>query len=284
METFVQRYKMMGAEVTTPFRCRKSLRVNTIKISAENLKKRLEAKSIYVEKIAFTKEGFYYDAKFSLGSTPEYLLGLYNLQEAASQLPVEVLKPRGICWDMCAAPGQKTAQLAQSCDAVIATEKNQKRLEALNNNMERLGIKNVISYNEDANQMVKKFDYILLDAPCSGNFANDPQWFAEKDVREFRKMGIIQKQLLKTAIRNLNTGGFMVYSTCSLEPEENEEVIDWALNKFSISLEPVPSIGSPGLTQVFGKKISPEIKKCRRLWPHETKTQGFFMAKIRKND
>ena len=283
MEDFMKRYRQLGAKII-PLKIRSSLRVNTIKTNVADLKNRLESKKIKLEKINFTKEGFFYSANFSLGATPEYLLGLYNLQEAASQLPVEMLDPKSICWDMCAAPGQKTAQLAQYCKAVIATDKNQKRLDALNNNIERLGIKNVISYCADANSISKKFDYILLDAPCSGNFANDPNWFKKKKVSEFKKMSIRQKQLLKTGIKNLNKNGLLLYSTCTLEPEENEEVIDWALKKFNIRLEPLDCIGNPGLINVFGRKLSNEIKNCRRLWPNETGTQGFFMAKIRKND
>jgi 16S rRNA C967 or C1407 C5-methylase (RsmB/RsmF family) len=128
------------------------------------------------------------------------------------------------------------------------------------------------------------FDKILLDAPCSGNYANDKAWFEERKVEELKLMVKAQKQLLETALSILKPNGMLVYSTCSLEPEEDEMMINWLLEKHSnVMLEKIDqSIGEPGLTKVFGKELKPDIALCKRLWPHKTGTQGFFLAKIRK--
>ena len=279
MNPFIERYQKLGYEYKK-IAPRKSFRINTAKIQPELLISRLKKKGVIVEKIPFLRQGYWYESDFSLGASPEYLLGLLQLQEAASQIPVEILNPNGLVWDMCAAPGSKTSQLATYAEAVIATEQKKERLISLDNNLERLGLKNVSTYLLDANKVNKKFDFILLDAPCSGNFLSQEDWFKKRTIKDAEKNSELQKELLKTAITHLNENGTLVYSTCSLEPEEDELVIDWALTNFKIKLEEVNTIGAPGIIEFNGKKLNEEIKKCRRIWPNGT--QGFFIAKIRK--
>jgi len=131
----------------------------------------------------------------------------------------------------------------------------------------------------------RKFDKILLDAPCSGNFVIEPDFFSKKTVQGFLERARLQKELLKAAYKCLNKNGILVYSTCSLEPEENERVIDWFLRKYDdmklekISLK-IPN-ASPGLTKAFDNEFSPELKKCMRIWP-SSGMQGFFIAKLVK--
>ncbi len=267
----------------------KSLRVNTLKIGENNLIRRLEAEKIKLRKIHFLKNGYFYNAKFSLGSTPEYLLGYYYLQEAASQLPAEILSPakNEVVLDMAAAPGGKTTQIASEMNnnGVIFALDLGKRLQSLKNNVERLGVKNCIVYEKDARHLDFdiEFDKVLLDAPCSGNFLIDKEWFGKRSVQQFEKMGILQKELIKSGIGKLKKGGVLVYSTCSLEPEENELVIDYALNNFDVKLEKIDlKIGDEGLANPFGIKLSDEVRLCKRFWPHKTSTEGFFVAKLRK--
>jgi NOL1/NOP2/sun family putative RNA methylase len=207
-------------------------------------------------------------------------------------LPAEILIPEenDLVLDMCAAPGSKTTQLAMMMNnkgRIIALELNNPRLPSLQNNLERCGVTNTIVYKKDAryaDDLNLEFDKILLDAPCSGNFANDENWFEERIVEDLKQISKTQKQLLESALNVLKPGGFLVYSTCSLEPEENELNIDWLLKVHkNVSLEKINlEIGVPGLTNVFGQEMNNEISKCRRLWPHKTGTQGFFLAKIRK--
>ena len=95
-----------------------------------------------------------------------------------------------------------------------------------------------------------------------------------------------QKQLLKTAINNIKPGGTIVYSTCSVEPEEDEAVISWALDNFDIRIEEVKLKGlktSKPFLEYNGEKFNPEVKKCLRIWPQDNNTSGFFVTKIIKN-
>jgi len=269
-----------------------TIRVNTSIISDADLLKRLGSEGAILEKIPFLQHGYVVkSSRFSLGAAPEYLQGYYYTQEAAAQVSAEVLGPKetDFVLDMCASPGGKTTQLAAIMNnkgTIIAFDiKN--RLDALKNNLERMSVSNTIVYNKDAaavSDLSLMFDKILLDAPCSGNFVNDPDWFSKRSIEQFKDRAKLQKSLLKAGLDVLKPSGVLVYSTCSLEPEENEEVIDWALSNFDIRLEPIPlPPGTPGLTNVFGKPLNPQVKNCLRFWPHLTGTQGFFVARIVKN-
>jgi len=291
MNDFMERYKQLGEEFNPEdVKLRPALRINTLKIKDAELIKRINAK---LTRISFLKHGYYYQSLYSVGAMPEYLQGYYYLQEAASQTPAEALLPEenDIVLDMCAAPGSKTTQLAMMMNntgRIIALELNNPRLPSLQNNLERCGVTNTIVYKKDAryaDDLKLLFDKILLDAPCSGNFANDANWYEERRVEDLKQISKTQRQLLESALNILKPGGVMVYSTCSLEPEEDELNIDWLLkNHDNIILEPINlGIGDRGLTNVFGQELNAEISKCRRLWPHRTGTQGFFIAKIRKN-
>jgi 16S rRNA C967 or C1407 C5-methylase (RsmB/RsmF family) len=117
------------------------------------------------------------------------------------------------------------------------------------------------------------FDKVLLDAPCSGNFVTDSAWFEKRSIEGIRLMAKTQKELLRAAVRVLKPSGTLVYSTCSLEPEEDEDVIEWALDTFPIKLvETGLNVGDSGITD--------RTKLCRRFWPEKTGTQGFFIAKM----
>ncbi|MBI5798252.1 RsmB/NOP family class I SAM-dependent RNA methyltransferase [Candidatus Woesearchaeota archaeon] len=280
MNIFVERYKQMG-EHPDFVKLRKVIRVNTRKITAEALKERLEKKEVIMERIPFLDNAFWVKAKFNLVSSPEYLLGLFYFQEAAAQIAVEVLKPKGLALDCCAAPGGKTTQMAERCD-VIAIENRADRFPALENNIERLGLRNIIAYQMDFREVQKKFDYILLDAPCSGNYMLEENWMQRNSLKRIEERSNLQKELIAHAVSLLNKDGVLVYSTCSLEPEEDEFVMQFALENFPVKLEKIECIGDKGLTEIFGKKLDPSMKHCRRLWPHKTNTIGFFLARLRK--
>ncbi len=273
MNIFTKRYKQLGEDISFP-KLRRTIRVNTRKISPQKLKNRLEKRGVELEKVPFVKNGFYVKSRFNVVSTPEYLLGLFYIQDAASQLPVEILSPKGLVLDCCAAPGGKTTQLSEHCN-VIAIDNKRERFTSLTNNLERLGVDNCIAYLMDFRQVTKKFNYILLDAPCSGNYMLEGKlWFRNNSLKRVQERSNLQKELISHAISLLNKNGTLVYSTCSLEPEEDEEVIQFALDNFPVKLEKIKCIGDPGLTKT--------TKHCRRLWPHKTNTIGFFVAKLRK--
>jgi tRNA (cytosine40_48-C5)-methyltransferase len=292
---FISRYEELGQ--TFDFRkitLRKSLRVNTLKIKEEELKKRLLKNGIKLEKIPFVKNGYFYEAKFSLGSTPEYLQGYYYMQEAASQMPAEELDPKegDFVLDMAASPGSKTTQIAQLMNnkgVIVALDTEKMRLQSLQNNLERLSVTNTMVLKKDAryaDDLGVKFDKILLDAPCSGNFCIEPNYFSIRTLNDLHQKSKLQKELLSSAIKSLKPGGVIVYSTCSLEPEEDEMVIDWALSSHkSIEIiELKTKFGEPGATTIFGKELHPDISRTRKFWPHKTGTEGFFIAKMRKKE
>ncbi|PIN69039.1 hypothetical protein COV93_07000 [Candidatus Woesearchaeota archaeon CG11_big_fil_rev_8_21_14_0_20_43_8] len=288
---FMGRYKEMCGEEVPSITERKSIRVNTLKIDEATCVERLRAKGVVLEKISFTDNGYWIsDSKFSLGSTPEYLLGLYYLQEAAAQVPVRLLAPHpeDIVLDMCAAPGGKTTQIAQMMQnkgTIIATEPNRRRLDSLKYILQRMGVSNTLVYKKDGRDLSElrmSFDKILLDAPCSGNFISDNEWFNKRDMNGIKRCAELQEQLISKAAAILDKDGILVYSTCSMEPEENESIVSHAVNELGLALCDIDlPLSSPGITSFQGRDLT-GMDKCRRFWPHRSGTQGFFVAKLRK--
>jgi NOL1/NOP2/sun family putative RNA methylase len=290
---FLKRYEEMG-EVFEPeeVKIKQALRVNTLKITEDELIKRLKTKGIKLEKIPYLKHGYFYETEFSLASTPEYLQGYFYIQNASSQIPPEILNPKSteIVLDMAAAPGGKTTHLAQIMNnkgLIIALEENKSRIQSIANNLERLSIINVAIFKKDARfaqDLGLKFDKILLDAPCGGSFCVEKNYFKIRTQKDIDMMSRTQKDLLKSAYTCLNKGGEIVYSTCSLEAEENELVINWFIEEFKdMKIEPInKDIGDYGITSFKNKQLNNELKKTRRIWPHKTGTDGFFVARLKK--
>ncbi|MBD3361504.1 NOL1/NOP2/sun family putative RNA methylase [Candidatus Woesearchaeota archaeon] len=291
MNFFLNRYKQLG-ETVKSVGIRQTFRVNTLNIAEKALISRLNSLGVEVSKIPFNKYGYYIDkSRFSLGAIKEYLLGYYYLQGAASQIPVEILNPKKkeLVLDCCASPGGKTSQISQWMNnegIVVALEKQKQRIPALKNNLERMGCYNVIVFHMDAikaDRLNLKFDKVLLDAPCSGNFVTEPNWFGKhRNINTIKNRAELQRDLLTACLSVLKKDGIIVYSTCSLEPEENELNMQWMLDNFKVNLEKINIIGDKGLTNVFGKKLNKQIENCKRFWPNKTRTEGFFVAKVRK--
>lgn len=290
MNVFESRYSQIGHLVkkVDPLQ---SIRVNPLRVEEKHLVAQLHKKGVLLEKIPFAPGYWVKDSPFSIGASIEHLLGMLTPQEAAAQLPVVVLdpKPGERVLDMAAAPGVKTSQIAglmQNKGLLMAVDKNNRRIPALKNNLERMGVTNSIVLNTDAAKLVEwklQFDKVLLDAPCMGNYAQAKQgeWFNEHSAKELDRNALVQKQLLGAAFHLTKKGGTIVYSTCSLEPEENEMIIDWALRTLPVMcVETGMSIGVPGLTKCFGKNLSKEVLHTRRIWPGQT--EGFFVAKLVK--
>lgn len=266
--------------------------MNILVIKEEELLDRFKTLGVKVEKIPFARFGYWIKhSPFSLGATTEYLRGYYYLQEAAAQLPVQVLDPlpNETVLDMCAAPGGKTTQIAQAMfntGTLVALEKKQHRLIGLLTNLERMRVRNAAVFHmdgRDVKQLGLTFDRILLDAPCSGNYMTDRQWFEKRTIKDIETSAKFQRDLLKAALEVLKPNGVLVYSTCSLEPEENELNMQWLLENYKVQLEKIHiNIGDEGLIDVFGKELDASIRNCRRFWPHKTNTEGFFIAKVRQ--
>jgi NOL1/NOP2/sun family putative RNA methylase len=287
-EFFVNRYWQLGwnFEDVAP---RQAIRINVTNAEGKNLVERLLALGVQLEKIPFLAAGYWvHSAKVSVGATAEYLLGLYSIQEAAAQIPATLfttLKGKTVL-DACSAPGGKTVQLADlmgNTGAIVALDVKKRRLVALSNHLERCHISNAIVYHLDARQASRlnlKFDKILLDVPCSGNFAADRDWFERRTLKDIERNAKLQREILIEAVTCLNGDGEIVYSTCSLEPEENEVNMDWAIKHLDLQIEEVDCCGQKGLTDVFGRRLDVSVEHCRRIWPVET--QGFFVCKLKK--
>jgi len=271
-----------------------TIQVNTLQIHRESLQKRLEEKGFGVEPIPYLLNGLQIErTPFSLGATTEYLLGYYTLQGAASMIVGESLDPQSgeRVVDLCAAPGMKTIQLAQKMQnqgSILAIDISTRRLRALEANLARCGVKNVVGIQFDARQFSQlKYpaDKILLDAPCTGSgiIRKDPRRKWSRRLTDIRQMSRIQKQLIQAGIEGLREDGLLVYSTCSLEPEENEAIIAYALATFPVELvEPPIQMGDPGLMLTKWDDQQREMKKTRRFWPHLHDTEGFFIGVLRK--
>lgn len=149
-----------------------------------------------------------------------------------------------------------------------------------------MGCANVTVINDDSLNISSQeiFDGILLDAPCSGNYAIEHGWFEKRDLSGIEKNAAVQKKLIEKAYFLLKKGGALVYSTCSLEPEEDEEAVMFALS-LGLKLEETGiSAGEPAALEFNSEKFDSRMNLARRLWPNKTGTQGFFIAKMRKKD
>jgi NOL1/NOP2/sun family putative RNA methylase len=285
-EFFVGRYEQLGWRYN-PVKLRQAIRFNHTNIHGRNLVSRLSSLRLNLEKISFLSQGYWVcDSKVSAGATAEYLLGLYSVQEAAAQIPVSLfsnLKGKRVL-DASAAPGGKTVQLADYMDntgSIVAIDISKRRLAALANHLERCHIRNTVVYQLDARNSPKlglKFDRVLVDAPCSGNFASDPNWFQNRTLKDIERNARLQREMLMKASECLTDDGEIIYATCSLEPEENELNMNWALHRLNLQIVEINCPGTPGLTHVFGKQLDPSITYCRRFWPDPT--QGFFVCKL----
>ena len=197
--------------------------------------------------------------------------------------------------DLAAAPGGKTTHLAQlmrNTGTLFANEISEERIPALRSNIQRLGVTNCIVTNYDGRKFPKimsGFDRVLLDAPCSGLgvIAKDQSIKLHRTLEDVKKNAHLQKELLLAAIDCCNarssTGGFVVYSTCSVAVEENEEVVQYALNNRRVKLVDTGlSIGSEGFYRFRAKVFDRKMQLCRRVYPHVHNMDGFFVAKLRK--
>ena len=285
---FADRYAQLGWKYRE-IKLKQSIRINQTNAKAKDLPQRLARSGVELTKVPFLDSGYWVSqAKVSPGATAEYLLGMYSMQEAAAQIPPTLFTSLSgkTVLDACAAPGGKTLALAdimENSGTVIALDVNKQRLTSMANHLERCHVSNTVVFAIDARQtsvLKRKFSRILLDVPCSGNFASDSEWFLRRTIEDIERNAKLQREIMSGALKCLEPDGEIVYSTCSLEPEEDELNIDWAIKNLGLAVLEVDSFGSKGLTEVFGKKLDPQIEHCKRLWPGET--QGFFVCKLKR--
>ncbi len=284
---------------------RKSLRVNTLKCSVADMLKWGKAKNWTLEPVPWCEEGFFVDRidrEEALGKDFMHLMGGFYLQEAASMLPVALLdpKPGERILDMSAAPGSKTTQIAarmQGRGVLIANDVQEKRIWSLLTNLQRCGVTNACVTRKVgqwfAGNMTEVFDRVLCDAPCTaqGTARKDSDALDYCSMDNIGKMAKLQRELLESAVHACKVGGRIVYSTCTLTPEENEDVVLSILNKFSDQL----SILNPAeiLKSDFVRPLEDSMRvqshlgrgkpePMIRLWPQTLDTEGFFSVVIEK--
>lgn len=277
-----------------------TFRANTLKISSDELKKRLAMLGIEVEGVEWYKDAFILKnvPQKILTQTQAYSDGLFYVQSLSSMIPPLVLdpKPNEKILDITAAPGSKTTQIAAlmaNIGEILANDKSRIRLYRLEANLKLQGVTNTHISNFPAEIIWKKFpeffDKTLVDVACSmeGRFwCDDPKTYKDWTPGKVKMLSEMQKWILRSAISSTKVGGTIVYSTCTLSPEENEGVIDWILKKEAGNIEleeiNIPHLElSDGITSFRQRSFDPLVKKTKRILPSE-KMEGFFVAKLRK--
>lgn len=276
-----------------------SFRVNSLKASTSEVLELFKAKQLSVTPVPWYPDSFIYEgAKTDLTSLPEYREGKFYIQGLSSMIPALVLNPRPSekVLDIAAAPGSKTTQIAtlmNDSGELVANDISRTRIYKLKDNLKQQGVTNATVLNQPGERLWRKypeyFDKVLVDAPCSmeGRISTfDPDSYKDWSVKKVKELSHRQEYLLRSAITATKVGGTIVYSTCTLAPEENEGVIDWILAKEgdAIELEEIQMTGlklQPGLTEWNGKQFKQEVKKTARVRPDD-QMEGFFVAKIRK--
>ncbi|WP_196062498.1 MULTISPECIES: 16S rRNA (cytosine(1407)-C(5))-methyltransferase RsmF [unclassified Serratia (in: enterobacteria)] len=273
---------------------RRSLRVNTLKISVADFLALVKDYDWRLEPIPWCPEGFWIereDEALRLGSAAEHLSGLFYIQEASSMLPVSALfagreTPRRVL-DVAAAPGSKTTQIAAlmgNQGGIVANEYSASRVKVLHANISRCGVKNTALTHFDGRvfgaALPESFDAILLDAPCSGEgvVRKDPDAMSNWSPESVTSIAQTQWELIDSAFHALAPGGVMVYSTCTLNAQENQQVVHQLLATYgnAVSVEP--------LGELFPQAqlaLTPE--GFLHVFPQIYDSEGFFVARLRKN-
>ncbi len=264
------------------------IRVNELKASVEEVRRYLEQNNVEVEETPLPdvfKVVSYERAPASLDWHAE---GKFVIQDLASAFVAHVLKPQPdeVILDLASAPGLKASHIAMLMEnrgRIIAVDNSEDRLRRMKSKMRVLGVKNIEYKLADGTKFyVRGVDKVLVDPPCSstGSFRNYPCVKWRFDERKYRETIKVQRSMIKNAFRNLNEGGILVYSTCSITFDENEENVLFASQFFKVEdVEPV--IGVRGIRR-FGSREFPFWDKVVRTFPHLHDCVGFFISKLKK--
>lgn len=279
-----------------------TLRVNTLKSDKERVASVLDllglshhSPSWYSD--AFILEGDPFQTLGLIMDTEMYKNGEIYVQNLSSMIPPLVLDPQpgSRILDIAAAPGSKTTQMAmmmQDSGEIVANDLSPIRIFKLKANLAGQGVTHTTTNRMPGQFLWKRFpqyfDKSLVDAPCSLEgtiYTERPKSYGMWSVHKIKELSQRQRYLLRSAISATKVGGEIVYSTCTLAPEENEGVIDWILAKENVELVPIsiPGLVSyPGVTQWGNAKpYDPRVTNCMRIYPTEL-MEGFFVAKLRK--
>ncbi len=276
------------------------IRVNTLKSSQSQVTETFRTLNIDFDQVNWYQDAFILKNMSARQVTDLEIFknGSIYIQSLSSMIPALVLEPLAgdKVLDMCAAPGSKTTQIAAIMNnqgEIIANDISRERLYKLKANLELQGVTNAMTTSMPGQRLWQKykeyFDKVLLDAPCSmeGRFkTSDPSTYTDWSEKKITQMAKQQRWLLRSAISATKAGGIIVYSTCTLAPEENEGVIDWILEKEKgkVIIEDISlKIGNmtKGVTSWKDKKFNEDVSKSVRIHPGEI-MEGFYIAKLRK--
>lgn len=274
----------------------KSVRINPLKAKKSTLKD-IKTLGVDLRPISWCPNAYTVTKGREKLSTSElFNSGLFILQDPASFVPVLALdpKPGEDILDICAAPGGKTthiAALSKNKAHIVANDTSRARFFKMRDMFSRYGVQAVTTLYDGRflrkSLQGKMFDKILLDSPCSGEAAmspNRPKSYEQWSLAKVKRLSRLQEQLITVAYDVLKPGGTLVYSTCTIAPEENELVIDYLLKKRGAELLQINvhvTDAKPALTNWHGKQLSPELAKAYRLLPN-AEHEAFFVAKIYK--
>jgi NOL1/NOP2/sun family putative RNA methylase len=267
------------------------LRINTLKWSVEEALRHIP---YHLSPVAWVKEGFYFTEEQRPAKHPYYHAGLYYIQEPSAMAPGAMMpiEPGDRVLDLCAAPGGKSTQVAARLEGkglLVSNDISSDRIKALLKNIELAGVRNAIVTNETPDRLAKVFetffDKILIDAPCSGEgmFRKSPEMIKSWEQHMVDRYVVMQEEILDEAAKMLRDGGYILYSTCTFAPEENEQQIARFLTRHPnfdlVMLPEVPNFGRGNKN--WGKTDLP-MDKTVRLWPHQLKGEGHYLALLYK--
>ena len=277
-----------------------TFRVNRLKTTPEVLLPALETQGFAVSLVPWSSDAFILTQGTlrALSETPQYRNGELYVQSLSSMLPPLILnlQPGERVLDIAAAPGSKTTQMASLMDnhgEIIANDTSRTRIYRLKANMALQGASIAHVSRDDGRAIWKRypeyFDKALVDVPCSmeGRFnTQDPKTYQDWSLKKVKDLSHLQRWLLRSAISATRPGGIIVYSTCTMSPEENEEVIDWVLAKErgNVIVEDVRLSGAvfdPAILVWNAKKFDTSIGKSARIYPTNL-MEGFYIAKLKK--
>lgn len=277
-----------------------TLRVNRLKITGEALVSALDPLGFTLEPVEWSADAYILKTGTlrALSESVPYQTGQLYVQSLSSMLPPLILdpKPGDRVLDIAAAPGSKTTQMAtlmQNRGEIVANDTSQTRIYRLKANIQLQGATIAHVSRDDGRSLWKRypeyFDKALVDVPCSmeGRFyLPEPKTYQDWSVKKVKDLSHLQRWMLRSAVSATKPGGSIVYSTCTLSPEENEEVVDWVLEKErgSVVTEEVRLDGLdgyPGLLNWGAKNFDDSLSKTLRIYP-TARMEGFYIAKIKK--
>ena len=276
-----------------------AFRVNTLKTSVERCLQLLEEDGVMPRPIPWTRHGFYAEPQGVVSTSLWHLLGLVYIQGPVSMVVSETLEvmPGHRVLDLCAAPGSKSTHIAQMLEGrglLVANDVSRTRVKALSSNLQRCGVVNVVVTLADGrwfgNRVPDFFDRVLVDAPCSSLGIGMRDWGVLKNYSQkiSRRMSRLQRSLIFSGFKALRPGGIMVYATCTLHPLENEWVVAGLLEKSAnaslVEVGPLSVEHDHGLEEWEGIFFGSEMRKTVRIYPFQSGAEGFFIAKIRKEE